>query len=336
MQALTQKETGMGHALVLAAFIMGTAVAGQPPAELRLDLPGLFPEGITHDPASGRFFVGSLKQNRIVQIDEAGTVSDFVGPCQHGLLMVLGMKVDPGRRVVWVCSAHDPEGPPCAAGASPETGLLKFSLEDGRLLGKWLVPQPNKDYLFNDVALTKAGDAYATTFAGAEIHKVDAATETMSLLAKMPGDVWNNGIALSPDEKTLFVGAGRGIYRVDLATNEITEIAPPDGERLGYVDGLYYFEGSLVAVQGWRVEGGGVTTRVARSWLNDDQTAVTRIEVLAQDEPGWMVPTTGVIVDRDLYLLATSYLDRIDTKGPDGAPPTHPEVLVRRISLEPR
>ncbi len=79
-----------------------------------------------------------------------------------------------------------------------------------------------------------------------------------------------------------------------------------------------------------------VTTRVARSYLNEDATAVTRIEVLAEDEPGWTIPTTGVIVERDLYLLATSYLDRIDTEGPDGAPATHPEVYVQRLGLEPR
>lgn len=303
-----------------------------PPEELRLDLPGFFPEGITHDPVSGRFFLGSLLQNRIVQVDADGRVSDFVGPCQDGLLGVVGVRVDAERRTLWACSAFSADGPACA-GATAQTGLFRFNLEDGTLAGKWLVEQPNENYLFNDVVVSKAGDAYATTFAGGEIHKVEASTGRMSLLIKMEGEeVWNNGIALSPDERYLFISANEEIYRMDLATEEIVEIAPPEGGQLGHADGLYYVDGSLIGVQGLRIDG-VPTRRIARSWLNEDYSAVTRYEVLAQDEPEWVIPTTGVIVGDDFYLLATSYLDRIDEPAPDGRERTHPEVLIQRLPL---
>ncbi len=302
------------------------------PDELRLDLPGFFPEGIAYDPASRRFFLGSLRQNRIVQVATDGSVSDLVGPCQDGLLGVVGLRVDPVRRELWACSAYDPKGPECGVEAD-KTGLFKFSLEDGRLLGKWLVKKPDEKYLFNDVVVSQAGDAYATTFAGSEIHKVDASSGEMSLLAKMEGEAWNNGIALSPDERFLLISANEEIYRMDLASREIVEIIPPEGEKLGHADGLYYLEGSLIAVQGFRKDG-VPTWRIARSWLTDDYSAVTRIEVLAQDDPAWVVPTTAAVVGQDLYLLATSYLDRIDTPDPEGGRPTHPaQVLVQRLPL---
>jgi hypothetical protein len=65
-------------------------------------------EGIAYDPVSRRLFVGP--EGQILQIDEAGKVSPFASG--NGLRQVLGIKVDPERRLLWAVSGRFPDVAP--------------------------------------------------------------------------------------------------------------------------------------------------------------------------------------------------------------------------------
>ena len=70
----------------------------------------LMPENVAFDPTTGRFFVGSINKRKIVVVDRDRSISDFVGP-EHGMLSVLGMKVDDERRGIWVVANGAPMVP---------------------------------------------------------------------------------------------------------------------------------------------------------------------------------------------------------------------------------
>jgi hypothetical protein len=88
----------------------------------------------------------------------------------------------------------------------------------------------------------------------------------------------------------------------------------PEGEIVGYGDGLYLYEDDLVAITGHR-EGDRVVNRVIRIGLSDEMNRITGIQVLDRDHPLYAIPTTGALVGDELYYIATAQFDAIDQDG---------------------
>ena len=63
------------------------------PTAFQLDDRGLIPEGIAHDPHSRRFYIGSIAQKRVVQVDPEGGMTEFAGPAAK-LDEVLGLAME--------------------------------------------------------------------------------------------------------------------------------------------------------------------------------------------------------------------------------------------------
>ena len=59
----------------------------------------LIPEGLAWDARSQKLYLGSVNKRKIVEIGSDGAVRDFIGAGQDGIGSVLGMKVDPTRRI---------------------------------------------------------------------------------------------------------------------------------------------------------------------------------------------------------------------------------------------
>ena len=62
----------------------------------------LIPEGITYDPSTKFFYIGSINKRKIVRKNETGNVSDFISPKQEGIGEVLGLKIVNGK--LWACN----------------------------------------------------------------------------------------------------------------------------------------------------------------------------------------------------------------------------------------
>jgi hypothetical protein len=59
----------------------------------------LIPEGLAWDARSQKLYLGSVNKRKIVEIGPGGAVRDLIGAGQDGIGSVLGMKVDPTRRI---------------------------------------------------------------------------------------------------------------------------------------------------------------------------------------------------------------------------------------------
>ena len=255
----------------------------------------LLPESVAYDPKDGAFYVGSMRKGKIVRVDAQGAVSDFIAARQDGLAEVLGMKVHPTRRVLWVCSYDGGElegNTPDHAGAG---GIFAFNLDTGKLIRKW------NGGGFNDIVLTRGNDAFAT--GTPSVYRI--AQDGQKLERFMEGLDGANGVALSPDEKTLFVACNNGVQAIDIATRKGHLLTAAGDEPMDGIDGLYYYHESLIGVRG---------SSVTRYHFGE-RGRIELTEVLEQNHPLMRSPTTGVIVDNAFYYVANANFDAV---RPDG------------------
>jgi hypothetical protein len=103
--------------------------------------------------------------------------------------------------------------------------------------------------------------------------------------------VGGNGATISKDETKLFVvDYADGVNVVDLETGKYKTLKTPDNITLFGIDGMYFYDNSLLAVQN-----AIFPNRVVRYMLNDDFDAVTKAEIIEYANPVLSAPTTGAI-----------------------------------------
>jgi hypothetical protein len=248
-----------------------------------------------------------MRKGKILRVDAKGNASDFIVPRQDGLWEIIGIKVHPTRRMLWVCSFDGPELEGHKTSDTNASGVFVFNLDTGKLVRKWVLDVPGEVHGFNDVTLTRGNDAYVThMLQEAAIYRITQQDQKLELFVKTEGLTYVNGITMTPDEKTLFVAGNEGVQAIDVATRKARMLVVPEGVEMGMIDGLYYHRGSLVAVRG---------TSINRYRLDDAHTRVLLLEVVEKDHPLMNVPTTGVIVGEDFFYVANSQLDFVNPDG---------------------
>jgi sugar lactone lactonase YvrE len=342
---MTSPDRALAMAVDLeAARVTGTFLTGKTPdgiawagtpgpfrarVAFAINQPDLVPEGIAYDPVTRTFFVSSTYRRKIVAVGPDGAARDFTSEAQDGLLGVVGMKVDARRRILWAASGDAGRNMPMK-GMTPDgegsSALFMLDLGTGKLVRKFSLAGGREKHFLNDLVVSARGDVYVTDSLQGSIAVVrQGGTRLERFLG--PGSVpWPNGIAISDDQRTLYVAA-RGAYRaIDIATRRIRVL--PSTVPFGSTDGLAYHRGSLVAVQPW--EQGRV---IEQYLLSPGGDRVTGSRVLAADHPEHLQPTTGVVVDGELFYVANSQLQlfrsifRADGSFP--ALPLRPVVVLR-------
>ena len=273
----------------------------------------LIPEGIAHDPESGDFFVSSVRHRKIVRISADGKIRDFVAEGQDGLWAVLALRVDPIRRVLWATSSALREMADFEADQDGQTGLFKFDLATGKLLGSYLLIDPAEKHTFNDLTLDAAGNVYLSDPRARALYRLPVDRDRLEVLLP-PGElVAPQGLALSADGRILYVADyAAGLFALDLTSRRLTRVGAPAEVPLAGIDGLVAVGGDLVAVQN-----GIEPHRVVRLRLGD-RDRIVGAEILAMNHPAFDEPTLGTVVDDAFYFVANSQWGRIN---PDGSLP---------------
>ncbi len=238
----------------------------------------LIPESMAFDRRGRLFYFGSMTKGKVLRCSVAGECATFA----EGLGVVLGLKVFGDG--LWGLSNLD-----------LESAVVHFELSSGRLVRRYAVRGAHN---FNDLAFAKSGDIYLTdTRAGA----VWALNRGAAELRRIPGEFGHaNGIALSGDGKLLYISTfPEGLTVVDLKTNKVQPVARLGDLCLATIDGLYFYRGTLVAVQNALM-----SPRVVRMWLGKDLRTIEGFEVLERRNPLFDGVTTGVIVGNELFYMA--------------------------------
>jgi hypothetical protein len=297
----------------------------------RLGEKDLMPESVAHDPQDGTFYVGSLYRRKIVAVRD-GAAHDLVPSKADGLGAVLGMKVDARRRELLSNSCHGAP-PPVIVDADPdrqgETALHRYDLPTGKLIRAHRTGSRSRPTCFNDLALTPEGDVYLS--AGADgVFRVARARDALEHFLASPG-LFVNGIAASADGRRLYLADhARGVMVLDVETRSLGTLEVPAGSTLVGIDGLYVHGASLVGIQNGLAQG---PDRVLQAFLDPTGTRVTCVEMLERNHPAYDVPTTGVVVDSDLFYVAGSQLNRLDAAGRPLPPHRLRESAVLRLPL---
>jgi hypothetical protein len=258
----------------------------------------LIPEGLAWDARSRKLYLGSIAKRKIVEIAPDGLVRDFIAAGQDGIGSVIGMKVDPRTNSLWANSLSNTEG----------SGVFHYDLATGRLIRRYVLPA---DLLFNDLEVTSKGDVFVTATRAQALYWISA--KTGRLEEWRPGLKLReaNGIALSSDQKRLFVSAfPDGVTVIDLESGSVRGLAHPASVTMAAIDGLYFHDNSLIAIQN-----GCIAHRVARFFLNSALDRAERAEVLERGNPLFDVPTTGAVAGGTFYFIANSQLHNYGAKG---------------------
>jgi len=269
----------------------------------------LIPEGITYDPVEEVFYLGSTYKCKIIKVDKFGLTEDFTSEKQDGLRTVLGLKVDPGRRILWANSTVT--SPPPRGVDLRESGwsaVFKYDLDTGRLLKKYILHEEGKKHLFNDLAVGGRGSVFITDSEAGAIYAILPETDELILFLAAESFIYPNGIAISPDDRTLYVAHLGGMIRIDLETRAYRPVAHPTHITLYGIDGLYWYRNSLVAIQNG-------LNRVVRLFADHSGLGVDILEILEANNPALDIPTTGVIIGDEFYYIANAVLSTFQEDG---------------------
>jgi sugar lactone lactonase YvrE len=290
--------------------------------------PGLLTEGIAHDSAQGEFYVGSVHRGRIFRVTRTGAVTDFA-VIEGGRWAPLGLKVDGRRRVLWVAAAALPQVAAHVPGDSGRSALLRFDLRSGRMTGRFEAGPDGAAHALGDLVVTSRGDVFATDSRAPVVYRLAAGSDRLERYAESPLLSSGQGLALTPDERTLYVADyARGILRMDLASREVSEVEAADTVLALGIDGLYFHRGSLVGIQN-----GVVPHRVVRFALDPSGRRLIGVQVLERAHPAHQEPTLGVVVGDELFYIANSQWERFGADGGIAQPDSLRRPVVLRLPL---
>jgi sugar lactone lactonase YvrE len=225
--------------------------------------------------------------------------------------MAVGMKVDVARDLLFVAGGFTGQAYVYDASTGADVAVLQLGA-------------PGPGTMINDVALAKDAAWFTNAFSPL-LYRVPIATDgsigTPSTLtvtgpaANLSGPFNMNGIAATPDAKTLIVAhsSDATVYTVDPDTGASAAIA---GAIVPNVDGILLEAGRLWVVQNF-------ANRVTELRLNPDLTSATVEQVITNSD--FQVPTTVARHGNRLALVNAKF----DTGIPPTAP-TYEVVIVER------
>lgn len=273
----------------------------------------LMPEGITIDKTTGDFYLSSIFKNKIVKVSK-GKTTDFIQSGAEGFMGGVGLHIDETRKVLWACSGN-------IMGNKFRRGIHAFDLTTGKLLKKVVFPTDTVKNFFNDLVIAGDGTVYVTDTFGHCIWEwglsmespdnKDLKPEKLNLVGAVE---YPNGITMSPDEKYLFVATSKGLKRFNLNDYKVEALSIPDGALTSSgLDGIEFYENSIVGVQNGYDKSADM--KIVRYYLSDDLDRILKTEIIDTGNKYFAVPTTLVIHQDILYVIANSQLDNLDQEN---------------------
>jgi SMP-30/Gluconolactonase/LRE-like region len=253
----------------------------------------LIPEGLAYDERTQSFLMGSLNEKRIVRYTQDGLQKEFVPAGRDGLAEVLGIRMDPTDGSVWVASGLDAQ----------HSALFHFS-PTGQFLGKYAPPETKSDHLFNDLVVCRDGDVFLTDSLAHQVYKLSRGQSKLIPIQTPRRLFYPNGIALSADDKTVFIADAFGILVLDKHDSSVQPLQPGPKMTLSGFDGLYTWKECLVGVQNSMG-----SPRVVVVRLDSARTKAIELNVLEYRTEYTQLPTTGAVVGDSFYYITNSQID---------------------------
>jgi sugar lactone lactonase YvrE len=260
----------------------------------------LHTEGIEYDPIHKTFYLGGIHKRKVVTVTSDGKVSNFCPSAFEGMTSIFGIKADLKTNILWVCSSPMQEME--NYDSTTRSAVFQFELSSGKLLHKYRPALNSKSGVYGDLIISKNGNVFVSDSENNNIITINQKTNKIEPYYSSP-EFWNiQGMALSADEKFLFIADYvKGIYRLNTKTKELIEVKTVAEVSLKGVDGIYFYNNSLIAIQN-----GVNPTRSTQYFLNKDLNEIISFEIIDRKHPAFGEPTLGVIDGKTFYYIANS------------------------------
>ncbi|MEM9457816.1 MAG: SMP-30/gluconolactonase/LRE family protein [Myxococcota bacterium] len=286
--------------------------SGETPVESIEQIPilgeGLFPEGIGLDTQTGDLYVGSAIGGSIQRIVD-GRAEWWKTPEDGDGLRpsTVGVMVDSeGRRLIACNNLVDFE-----TFEFIETAVVVYDLETAELLADVPLPEVAPSHLCNDLTLDSAGTIYASDSTANMLWRIDDAyqispvTEPGTFTSTDPM-LGSNGLATSPSGRYVFITqtVDPHLYRLDLQTDEITEVQLrgleyPGGDGIVFAD-----DDTLLSLQNW------VPHDIIAVTFDDEEYASGIVSSALEDpevDAALSRPTTAVVWEDRMYVVNSQF-----------------------------
>lgn len=269
---------------------------------------GLVAEDIAYDPTAKTFYVTSVLKKKIVRVRADGSVDDFAA-APDGWPM-LAIALDAERGIVWATEAAMDQFSAAPAKDWGKSAVVCFRSSDGMLLKRLMGPPKSA---LGDMTLTSNGDVIVSDGAGGGVYRVRLKASSSDSPERIDGGdfISPQTPAMHPDGKHVFVpDYPRGIGVLDLATKQVKWIDSEHQHALQGIDGLYYHDGVLIAVQN-----GATPERVVLFRLDPGFTRILSERSIESATPTIGDPTHGVLISGTFYYIANSGWSELDDHG---------------------
>jgi len=284
----------------------------------------LHPEPIAYDAVHHTFYLGSIHQRKIIKVLPNGSVIDFCPPAYQGMSSVMGIKADTLRNLLWVCSSPLPEMINYDSTTRPM--VFKFDLATGHLLHQFIAP---KKGVYGDLILDSKGKVYLSDSETNELSTVNEKTNQVEPFYYSSEFISVQGITLSSDEKSLFIADyEKGIFKLDIRAKKLSLITTAKDVSLKGIDGIYFYQHSVVAIQN-----GVVPARSVQYYLGKGETTIIDYKIIDRKHPDFGEPTLGVITGNMFYYIANSQWGGYDSRHQQKPASQLKDVVVLKSAL---
>lgn len=265
-------------------------------------------EDIADDRSEG-FYASSVVSGTITHTDAYGNTRPFLVDEGQNFGSFFGLAYERYARYPYLYASYGwVEQTKGLAKENARTGILKLHPSTGEVEGNWTLPDGVEGQQIADLVATGRHGVYATDGQSGKIYKLSKnGLKELELNVALRSA---QGIEVAYNDTLLVADYGRGLWRINLATNEAKLLEVPDTISLIGMDGLFMHRGRLIAVQN------GVSPhRIIEIETDMAYEQVIGIKVLAQNLPEFDEPTLGVSTLDGILFVASSQWPKF---GPGG------------------
>lgn len=259
-------------------------------------------ESIAWDAKRKQFLVGSVRDGGIRLADGKGGLKEFIeADAANGLMAVYGLAVDAAHDRLYAISNGVVHFDHFDAAMAGKAGVFEFVLSSGKFVRRALLPVEDGRHILSSIAVDPQGKVYVADGVVQQIYRLDGGE--LKLIAGNPVLAGIRGLAVSADGRTLyFADTALGLFGIDLAQGKPFAVEYNTSQlALGGISGLYWFNGTLVAIQSDMSP-----KRVMRLRLGGDGRSIVQAQPLDAAQPAFELPTVGTVAGDDLYFIANS------------------------------
>ena len=221
-------------------------------------------EGVAQDSHTGRLFVSSIAQRKIVAI-WGGKAHDFA-QVPDGM-SPLGIRINAAHDMLWAAASTLPQSDN-GNGDMGNAALLAFDITSGALRARYNVPIYASKRSLSDLTFAPDGTAYVSDAVEGSIFRLKPGADALELVGGRARFSSPQGMVVSDDGKTLLVADyTAGLQRLDIQSGVLDQVAVLPGITTLGMDGLVQLrDGSFAATQNGIRPNRVVRFRLSKSW----------------------------------------------------------------------